>query len=157
MCFLPVRCHLPGPGPQRRAVCTYTYTGSWTTSPPTGTASILSCHHAPDTHTHIVLYDSLIQPHHTCLHLNSHSKKTNTHSCFNQPNAFYSFIYSFSFSNSFPLRLTWSLLQLSAADTVISSSLKRTSESLFRQTAEEVCTFLVSHNCKKHTAGNRLE
>lgn len=56
--------------------------------------------------------------------------------------------YSLKSSAPFPLRLTCSLLQLSAADTMISSSLKSTSESLFRQTAEEVWTFLVSHNYK---------
>lgn len=58
------------------------------------------------------------------------------------------------FRSSF--RLTCSLLQLSAAETMISSSLKRTSESLFRQMAEEVCTFVVSHNYKrKHQTGKR--
>lgn len=57
------------------------------------------------------------------------------------------FIHAFSLSPSFfPLQLTCSLLQLSAADTMISSSLKRTSESLFRQTAEDVCSFVVSHS-----------
>lgn len=47
------------------------------------------------------------------------------------------------------LRLTCSLLQLSAAETMISSWSKSTSESRFKQMAEEVCTFVVSHNCGK--------
>lgn len=47
------------------------------------------------------------------------------------------------------LRLTCSLLQLSAAEMMISSWSKSTSESRFKQMAEEVCTFVVSHNCGK--------
>lgn len=49
VCFLPVQCRLPAPEPQQRAACTDTYTWSWTTSPLTGTAPILSCNPAPNT------------------------------------------------------------------------------------------------------------
>ncbi len=125
--FLPAQFHLPGPGPQQRAACTGMCSGSWMTSPLTGTIRLLSCHYAPETHTH--------------------TQKTVSAT----PTGPIPFLHSFSISPPFSLRLTCSLLQLSAADTMISSSSKRTSESLFRQTAEEVCTFFVSHNYKKHS------
>lgn len=87
-------------------------------------------------HTHTYTCCFLWQP-----HVTGTWTHTVRHSLFFHPVSL-SFVFS-------PLRLTCSLLQLSAADTMISSSLKRTSESLFRQTAEVVCTFLVSHNYKK--------
>lgn len=46
------------------------------------------------------------------------------------------------------LHLTCSLLQWSGADTIMLLSLNRTSEFLFRKTAEDMWSFLVSHNCK---------
>lgn len=125
--FLPVRCHLPGPEPQQGAVCTNMYTGSWMTSPLTGKGQTPSCRYAPDTH-----------------------RKSDSWVWEPESNVA-SFIW---FHSSF--RLTCSLLQLSAAETMILSSLKRTSESLFRQMAEDVCTFVVSHNYKrKHQTGKR--
>lgn len=53
---LPAQYHLLAPGQQQRAADRYRYTGSWMTSPLTGTAPILFYHHAPKTHTRIFIY-----------------------------------------------------------------------------------------------------
>lgn len=103
------------------------YTGSWRASPLTGRAQIQSCRGAPKTHTQ-------------------------THTSVWGPNI----CVIPACTTSAALRLTCSLLQLSAAETMISSWSKCTSESRFKQMAEEVCTFVVSHNCVKKERQHRL-